>query len=123
MAHASKADPKPAPKSEPKAPDLYPRGNRVLVQRLAAESATPGGIVIPDSAKEKSRRAHVVAVGPGAVDPDTGCRVPLDLCAGDTVLVNAYAGAEFKYQEVEYVLVEDVDILAVIGRNPAAVKV
>jgi chaperonin GroES len=122
MVHPSKPAPKADQKPEPKAPDLYPRGNRALVRRLVAESATPGGLVIPDSAKEKSRRALVIAVGPGTVDPDTGRRVPLDLCAGDTVLMNAYAGAEIKYGGEEYVLVEDVDILALIGRNPAAAK-
>lgn len=107
----SPAVPKPVP------PDLYPRRDRVLVQRLAAESTSKGGIVIPDQAREKQRRALVVAVGPGTRDAD-GILHPLDLAVGDTVLMNQYAGAEFKYAEQEYVLVEEVDILAIVGRNP-----
>lgn len=107
------------PEKKPAVPDIYPLHDRVLVRRLAAESQSKGGIVLPDSAREKQRRAEVIAVGPGIRD-EHGKRTSPDVRVGDTVLMNAYAGAEFKHAEVEYVLVAEVDILAVLGRNPAA---
>jgi chaperonin GroES len=87
----------------------------VIIKRVDdAEQKSAGGIIIPDSAKEKPQKAEVVAVGPGKRN-DKGEVSPLDVKAGDQVLIGKYAGNEIKIEDQEYVIVREDEILAVIG--------
>lgn len=92
---------------------IRPLGERVVVKPLPGEEVTKGGIVIPDTAKEKPQEAEVVAVGSGKL-LDNGTRVPIDLKVGDRVLFSKYAGNEVKIDDVEYLIMRDADILGVI---------
>lgn len=92
---------------------IRPLHDRVLLKRLDEEKTSPGGIVIPDSAKEKPTKAEVVAVGPGK-SLDTGEVRKLDVKKGDQVLVGKYAGTEIKLDGVEYVVLREDEILGVI---------
>lgn len=93
---------------------VVPLGDRVLLRRETAESTTAGGIVLPDSAKDKPQRGEIIAVGEGMVTRD-GKRHPLTVKAGDKVIFSSYAGDEFKLDDEELVLMRESDILAVIG--------
>ena len=93
---------------------LKPLGDRVLVKRLEQEEVTKGGIIIPDSAKEKPMKGEVIAVGPGKVGDD-GKRTKLAVEKGDKVLFNKYAGTEVKIDGVEHLMMREDDILAVLG--------
>jgi chaperonin GroES len=90
---------------------LQPLGDRVVVQPASREETTKSGIVIPDTAKEKPQRGTVIAVGAGRRDDD-GDRVPMDVQVGDSVLFAKYAGTEFKYEDEEYLILSEKDILA-----------
>ena len=90
---------------------LEPLGDRVVVQPAGREETTKSGIVIPDTAKEKPQRGNVVAVGQGRRDDD-GDRIPMDVAVGDQVLFATYAGTEFKYEDEEYLILSEKDILA-----------
>ncbi len=90
---------------------LEPLGDRVVVQPADREETTRSGIVIPDTAKEKPQRGSVIAVGKGRRDED-GDRIPMDVAVGDTVLFAKYAGTEFKFEEEEYLILSEKDILA-----------
>ncbi len=90
---------------------LEPLGDRVVVQPASREETTRSGIVIPDTAKEKPQRGNVIAVGKGRRDED-GDRIPMDVSVGDTVLFAKYAGTEFKFEEEEYLILSEKDILA-----------
>ncbi len=92
---------------------LKPLNDRVLVKRLEEELVTKGGIIIPDSAKEKPMRGEIIAVGPGKVGDD-GKRSKLSVETGDKVLFNKYAGTEIKIDGDEYLMMREDDILAVI---------
>ena len=92
---------------------LKPLGDRVVVQRDDADETTSGGIVLPDSAKEKMNRARVIAVGDGKLD-DKGTRHPIAVKPGDHVLLNKYGGDEFEVDQIKYLIVRESDILAVI---------
>ncbi len=92
---------------------LKPLHDRVLVKRLGEEEVTKGGIIIPDSAKEKPIKGEVVAAGPGKTD-DSGKKIPMSVKAGDKVLFNKYAGTEIKLDGVEHLVMREDDILAVI---------
>ncbi|MDK2957666.1 MAG: chaperonin GroES [Desulfovibrionales bacterium] len=92
---------------------LKPLNDRVLVKRLESEEKTAGGIIIPDSAKEKPQRGKVVAAGPGKLD-DSGKRIALNVKDGDEVLFNKYAGTEVKVEGEEYLVMREDDILGVI---------
>lgn len=94
-------------------PDLRPRGDRILVVRHKVEKSK-GGIIIPDTAQEKSKKGTVLRVGPGRL-LGTGERHEIDLHAGDVVLVLAYAGADITIDGIEFVLIEDGDIIATLG--------
>jgi chaperonin GroES len=93
---------------------LQPLGDRVVLEREASESKTAGGIVLPDSAKDKPARGTVKAVGDGKLTKD-GTRKPLQVKVGDRVLFSSYAGDEFKIGDQELLLMREDDILAVIG--------
>lgn len=92
---------------------LKPLNDRVLVKRLEEETKTAGGIIIPDSAKEKPMKGEIIAVGPGKVGED-GKRVKLSVDKGNKVLFNKYAGTEIKIDGTEYLMMREDDILAVI---------
>jgi len=83
------------------------------VERLAEEDKTKGGIIIPDSAKEKPQRGKVIAVGKGKIAEDGSSR-PLDVKAGDTILFGKYAGTEIKIEEEDRLIMREDDVLAVI---------
>ena len=89
---------------------IRPLHDRILVQRLEEEETTSGGIIIPDTAKEKPQEGTVVAVGPGRVTDD-GKNVPMELKVGDVVIYSKYAGTEYKQGEIEYLVLREDDIL------------
>jgi chaperonin GroES len=91
-----------------------PLHDRVVVKRIEAEQKTAGGIIIPDTAKEKPQEGEVVAVGPGARD-ESGKLVPLDLKAGDKVLFGKWSGTEVKIDGQDLLIMKESDILGVIG--------
>ena len=94
---------------------LKPLGDRVLVKRSDdADEKSAGGIIIPDTAKEKPQRGKVVAVGPGALKED-GTRTPLDVKKGDSVLFNKYSGNEVKLGGDDYLIMHESDILGVLA--------
>lgn len=90
---------------------LQPLGDRVVIQPAEREETTKSGIVIPDTAKEKPQRGSIIAVGKGRRDDD-GERIPMDVSIGDTVLFAKYAGTEFKFEDEEYLILSEKDILA-----------
>ena len=92
---------------------IKPLADKVLVERIEAEAKTAGGIVLPDTAKEKPQRGKVVAVGDGKV-LDDGSRREIQLKAGDEVLFTSYAGTEIKVDGAEYLIMDESDIMAVI---------
>lgn len=92
---------------------IRPLGDKVLVKRLEAESITAGGIVLPDSAKEKPKQGTVLAVGEGSLNSD-GTRTALQVKAGDTVLFTSYAGTTVKVDGDELMLMDESDILAIM---------
>ncbi|HZE99756.1 MAG TPA: co-chaperone GroES [Planctomycetota bacterium] len=94
---------------------IQPLHDKVLVERIEAETRSAGGIVIPDSAKEKPMRGTVIAVGPGRV-LDSGEVKALDVKKGDKVLFGGYAGSEVKMDGKEYLVMSESEILAVIGQ-------
>ena len=94
--------------------ELQPLGDRVVIEREEAEKVTSGGIVLPDTAKDKPTRGKVVSVGEGRLLKD-GKRCKLQVKAGDRVLFSAYAGDNFKLRDRELVLMREGDILAIIG--------
>jgi chaperonin GroES len=91
---------------------IRPLNDRVLILRLEAEPKTAGGIIIPDSAKEKPQEGRVVATGPG-VRKENGTLAALEVREGDRVLFSKYAGTEIKIDGVEHVFMKESDILAV----------
>lgn len=94
---------------------LQPLGDRVVVSSTDdAESRTPSGLVIPDTAKEKPQIGEVVAVGPGARDDD-GERIAMDVSVGDKVLYSKFAGTEVKLDADEYLVLSERDILAIVN--------
>jgi chaperonin GroES len=92
---------------------IRPLGEKVLVKRLETEEKTAGGIVLPDSAKEKPKRGTVLSVGEGRL-LDTGERKPLQVKEGERVLFSSYAGTEVKVDGEEMVIMDESDILAVL---------
>jgi chaperonin GroES len=93
-----------------------PLHDRVLIRRVEAEEKTPGGIIIPDTAKEKPVEGEILAVGPGARD-ETGRVVPLDVKVGDRVLIGKWSGTEVIIDGEERVILKESDILGVMERK------
>jgi chaperonin GroES len=93
---------------------IRPLGDKVLIKRVEAESATAGGIVLPDSAKEKPKRGIVQALGDGRL-LDSGERSKLQVAKGNEVLFSSYAGTEIKVNGEELLILDESDILAIIG--------
>ena len=92
---------------------LKPLYDRVVVKRIEEGEKMRGGIIIPDSAKEKPQQAEVIAAGPGKLDDD-GNRHPLDVKPGDKVLIGKYSGSEIKIDGEDYVILREDEILAVV---------
>ncbi|WP_421997197.1 co-chaperone GroES [Reyranella sp.] len=98
-----------------------PLHDRVVVKRVAEEEKTRGGIIIPDTAKEKPMEGEVVAVGPGARD-EKGALVALDVKAGDRILFGKWSGTEVKLDGVEYLIMKESDIMGILEGSAAATK-
>ena len=98
-----------------------PLHDRVVVKRIDAEEKSAGGIIIPDTAKEKPSQGEVIAVGPGGRD-DNGKLIAIDLKAGDRVLFGKWSGTEVKIEGVEYLIMKESDIMGVIEQAVARKK-
>ena len=96
-----------------------PLGDRVLVRRLEEEAKTKGGIIIPDTAKEKPQEGEVVAVGPGARDED-GKRVAMDVKAGDRILFGKWSGTEVKIDGEDLIIMKESDVLGLLEATAKA---
>jgi chaperonin GroES len=96
--------------------NIRPLHDRVLVKRSEAQEQIRGGIIIPDTAKEKPQEAEVIAVGPGKLTDD-GKRSPMDVQTGDRILMGKYSGSEIKIDDTDYVILREDEILAVIGNG------
>ncbi|MDX9834421.1 MAG: co-chaperone GroES [Desulfobulbus sp.] len=92
---------------------IRPLNDRILVKRLEGEEKTAGGIIIPDSAKEKPAEGEVVAIGPGKLN-EAGERVAMDVAVGDRVLFSKYGGTEVKLDGEDFLIMREDDILGVI---------
>jgi len=92
---------------------IRPLADRILVKRAEPNETVRGGIIIPDTAKEKPQEGKVVAVGPGKVD-ENGKRVKLEVKKGDLILIGKYAGTEVKIDDEEHLIMREDDVLAVI---------
>ena len=99
-----------------------PLHDRVLVRRLDSEEKTKGGIIIPDTAKEKPSQGEITAVGPGGRD-EAGKLIPIDLKVGDRVLFGKWSGTEVKLEGEELIIMKESDIMGVIERDAPARKV
>ena len=93
---------------------IKPLGDRLVVKPLEAKETKKGGIIIPDTAKEKPMEGEVMAVGPGKIS-DTGVRIEMDVKKGDKVLYGKYSGTEVKIDDVEYLIMHADDIMAVLA--------
>jgi chaperonin GroES len=98
-----------------------PLHDRVVVKRIEAEEKTAGGIIIPDTAKEKPSQGEVVSVGPGGRD-ESGKLIPMDVKAGDRVLFGKWSGTEVKIDGVEYLIMKESDIMGVLADEVAKKK-
>ena len=92
---------------------VKPLNNRILVIRVEEEQKTTGGIIIPDTAKEKPREGKIVAAGPGR-KVDDGRRIPMEVKEGERILFSRYAGTEIKLDGVEHIIMKEEDVLCVI---------
>lgn len=92
---------------------VQPLADRILVKRMEEEETKKGGIIIPDTAKEKPQQAEVISVGSGRLNED-GKRIPLELKKGDKILMGKYSGTEVKIQGEEYVIMREEDVLAIV---------
>ena len=98
-----------------------PLHDRVVVRRIEAEEKSKGGIIIPDTAKEKPQEGEIIAVGPGARD-EKGTLVPLDVKKGDRILFGKWSGTEIKLDGDDLLIMKESDIMGIIEGSPAAVR-
>src|SRR6201984_1760529 len=98
-----------------------PLHDRVVVTRIDAEDKTAGGIIIPDTAKEKPQEGEVIAVGPGGRD-EAGKLIPLDVKAGDRILFGKWSGTEVKIDGQEYLIMKESDVMGIIEATVASRK-
>jgi chaperonin GroES len=94
--------------------NIQPLNDRIIVKRTDSEEKTKGGIVIPDSAKEKPSRGKVIAVGPGKFHAESGKRLPVEVKKGQLVLFGKYAGTEVKVGDEEWVVLREDDLIGVV---------
>ena len=104
---------KAAPKKSTKV-GIRPLGERMLVQRVEAEAKSAGGILLPESAKDKPKEGKIVACGEGKI-LDDGSRLAMNVKVGDRVLFTAYGGTDVKFNDTDYLIMHESDILGVIG--------
>jgi chaperonin GroES len=100
---------------------IKPLHDRVVVRRIDEEERTPGGVIIPDTAKEKPMQGEVLAVGPGARD-ESGKRITPDVSVGDTILFGKWSGTEVKIDGEELLIMKESDIMGIIEEGAAARK-
>jgi chaperonin GroES len=96
--------------------NVRPLHDRVLVKRMEEKEVVKGGIIIPDTAKEKPMEGEVIAAGPGKITED-GKRAPMDVKAGDKILFGKYSGTEIKIDDKDYVIMREEEILAILGNK------
>ncbi|MBV8939498.1 MAG: co-chaperone GroES [Alphaproteobacteria bacterium] len=101
--------------------NIRPLGDRLLVERLEEDTKTAGGIIIPDTAKEKPQKAKVLAVGEGARD-ESGKRIPMDVKVGDTVLFTKWGGSEIKVEGKEFLVLKESDVIGIIEETASKKK-
>ncbi|MDQ2817755.1 MAG: co-chaperone GroES [Candidatus Eremiobacteraeota bacterium] len=95
--------------------DIKPLGDRVVVESIEQAPKTAGGVILPDTAKEKPQEGLILAVGPGR-KTDKGDVVPIELKAGDKVIYSKYSGSEIKIEGREYLIISEKDVLAIVNR-------
>ena len=100
---------------------IKPLGDRLVVERIEQDEKTAGGIIIPDTAKEKPKQGKVLAVGPGAKD-ENGKRIPVDVEAGDIVLFTQWAGSEIKMDGKDYLVLKETDVIGIIEEHKSSKK-
>jgi chaperonin GroES len=100
---------------------IRPLGDRLVVERIEQEDKTSGGIIIPDTAKEKPKQAKVIAVGEGAKD-ENGKRIAMDVEVGDIVLFTQWAGSEIKIDGKEYLVLKESDVIGIIEETNSKKK-
>jgi chaperonin GroES len=93
---------------------IRPLGDRILIKRMEEAEVKKGGIIIPDTAKEKPMQAKVIALGSGKKN-DEGKTIPFEVKKGDNVLIGKYAGTDVKFDDTEYLIIREEDVLAIIG--------
>ena len=96
--------------------NVKPLADRILVRRIEEQETKRGGIIIPDTAKEKPQEAEIVAVGPGRMNEE-GKRIAMEVKKGDRVLIGKYSGTDVKIDGVEYVILREEDVLGVLAAN------
>lgn len=101
--------------------NIRPLSDRIVVERIEQDEKTAGGIIIPDTAKEKPKQGKVLAVGPGAKD-ENGKRIAMDVEAGDTVLFTQWAGNEIKLDGKDYLVLKESDVIGVIENTSSKKK-
>lgn len=101
--------------------NIRPLADRLVVERVEEDTKTAGGIIIPDTAKEKPQKAKVLAVGPGARDKD-GKYIPMDVKVGEIVLFAKWGGSEVKIDGKEYLILKETDVIGVVDGASAAKK-
>ncbi|MCE2926514.1 MAG: co-chaperone GroES [Rickettsiales bacterium] len=101
--------------------NIKPLGDRIVVEALEQEDKTAGGIIIPDTAKEKPKQGKVLAVGPGAKD-ENGKRIPMDVEVGDIVLFTQWAGSDIKVDGKEYKVLKESDVIGTIEMTSSKKK-
>lgn len=101
--------------------NVKPLGDRIVVERIEQDEKTAGGIIIPDTAKEKPKQGKVLAVGPGAKD-ESGKRIPMDVSVGDIVLFTQWAGSEIKLDGKEYLVMKESDVIGIIEESGSKKK-
>jgi chaperonin GroES len=101
--------------------DFRPLHDRVVVKRVDAEEKTKGGIIIPDTAKEKPQEGEVIAVGPGARD-ESGKLIPLDLKAGDRILFGKWSGTEIKLDGEDLLIMKESDVMGIVESEAAKTR-
>ena len=101
--------------------DIKPLHDRVVVRRIEEDTRTPGGVIIPDTAKEKPMQGEVIAVGPGARD-ESGKRIAMDVSVGDKILFGKWSGTEVKLGGEELLIMKESDIMGILQGGSAASK-
>lgn len=94
--------------------NVRPMGSKVIVKRDEAEEKTESGLYLPEKSKDKPKSGSVLSVGPGAINEETGARIPVSVKEGDKILFTSYAGTEIKINNVDLLILDEDDILAVV---------